>query len=116
VRLLKTFVAAMETHDEQALMQLFAPDATWTADGGGKTAAGPRPFEGADAILKLLLGLQRRFSREGVTLHLGTVNGETGLLVRHEGRVAAAISMAIEGDRIAHAYAIVNPDKLPATM
>ena len=116
VRLLKTFVAAMEARDEQALLQLFAPDATWTADGGGKAAAGPHPIEGADAILKLLLGLQRRFSREGVTLHLGTVNGETGLLVRLGGRVAAAISMVIDGDRIARAYAIVNPDKLPATM
>jgi len=116
VRLLKTFVAAMEARDEQTLLQLFAPDATWTADGGGKTAALPHPIEGADAILKLLLGLQRRFSREGVTLHLGTVNGETGLLVRLGGRVGAAISMVIEDDRIARAYAIVNPDKLPAAM
>ena len=116
VRLLKTFVAAMEARDEQALARLFAPDATWTADGGGKTAAVPHPIEGADAILKLLLGLQRRFSREGVTLHLGTVNGETGLLVRLNDRVAAAISMVIDGDRITRAYAIVNPDKLPATM
>ena len=116
VRLLKTFVAAMETRDEQALMQLFAPDATWTADGGGKTAAVGHPIEGVDAILKLLLGLQRRFSRDGVTMHLGTVNGETGLLVRLGGRVGAAISVAIDGGRIAHAYAIVNPDKLPATM
>ena len=116
VRLLKTFVAAMEARDEQALVQLFAPDATWTADGGGKAAAVPHPIEGADAILKLLLGLQRRFSREGVTMHLGTVNGETGLLVRLNGRVAAAISVVIEGDRIARGYAIVNPDKLPATM
>ena len=76
----------------------------------------PHPIEGADAIIKLLLGLQRRFSREGVTLHLGTVNGETGLLVRLNDRVAAAISMVFDGDRIARAYAIVNPDKLPATM
>ena len=116
VRLLKTFVAAMEARDEQALVQLFAPDATWTADGGGKTAATPHPIEGADAILKLVLGLQRRFSREGVTLHLGTVNGETGLLVRLGGRVGAAISVVIDGDRIARVYAIVNPDKLPPTM
>ena len=116
VRLLKTFVAAMEARDEQTLARLFAPDATWTADGGGKAAAGPRPIEGVEAILKLLLGLQRRFSREGVTIHLGTVNGETGLLVRLNGRVGAAISVVIDGGRIAQAYAIVNPDKLPAAM
>jgi hypothetical protein len=44
------------------------------------------------------------------------VNGETGLLLRLGGRVAAAITMLIDGERIAQVYAVVNPDKLPATM
>src|SRR6185436_10257293 len=38
-RLLKTFVEAVEARDEQSLLRLFAPGATWTADGGGKAAA-----------------------------------------------------------------------------
>jgi RNA polymerase sigma-70 factor (ECF subfamily) len=113
-RMLNAFVAATEASDEQALLQLFSRDAVWTADGGGKTAAAPHPIVGADAIVKLLLGLQRRFSREGVTMRLGTVNGETGLLLGLGGRVAAAISMEIDGKHITGAYAIVNPDKLPA--
>jgi hypothetical protein len=33
--------------------------------------------------------------------------------VRLGGRVAAAISVVTDGDRIASAYAVVNPDKLP---
>jgi RNA polymerase sigma-70 factor (ECF subfamily) len=113
VRLLKTFVAAVEAQDEQALLQLLAPDATWTADGGGKAAAVPHPIEGAPAIVKLLLGLQKRFARDGVTMHLGTINGETGLLVNLGGRVGAAITIVTDGERIASAYAVVNPDKLP---
>jgi RNA polymerase sigma-70 factor (ECF subfamily) len=113
VRLLKTFVAAVEARDEQTLLHLLAPDATWTADGGGKAAAVPHPIEGAPAIVKLLLGLQKRFERDGVTMHLGTINGEAGLIVNLAGRVGAAITIVTDGDRIASAYAVVNPDKLP---
>jgi RNA polymerase sigma-70 factor (ECF subfamily) len=76
----------------------------------------PHPIAGADAIVKLLLGLQKRFSREGITMRLGTVNGETGVLIRLGDRVAAAVTVVTDGDRIASAYAIVNPDKLPTTI
>ena len=113
VRMLKTFVAAVEARDEQTLLQLLAPDATWTADGGGKAAAVAHPIEGAPAIVKLLLGLQKRFARDGVTMHLGSINGETGLLISLGDRVGAAITIVMDGERIASAYAIVNPDKLP---
>jgi RNA polymerase sigma-70 factor (ECF subfamily) len=112
-RLLKTFVAAIEARDEQALLQLFTPDATWVADGGGKTAAVPHPVVGVAGIVKLVLGLQKRFARDGVTMHLASVNGETGLVVRLGDRVGAAISAVIEDGRIVSVYAIVNPDKLP---
>jgi RNA polymerase sigma-70 factor (ECF subfamily) len=113
VRLLKTFTAAVEARDEQTLLQLLAPDATWTADGGGKAAAVGHPIEGADAIVKLLLGLQKRFARDGVTMQLGTINGEAGLIVSLGGRVGAAITVVTDGERIVSAYAVVNPDKLP---
>ena len=115
-KLLETFIAAVEARDEQSLLRLFAPDATWTADGGGKAAAVPHPIAGADAIVKLLLGLQKRFSREGIMMRLGTVNGETGVLISLGDRVAAAVTVVMDGDRIASAYAIVNPDKLPTTI
>lgn len=116
VRMLKTFIAAMEARDEKTLLQLLAPDATWTADGGGKAAAVPHPIEGAAAIVKLLLGLQKRFEREGITMHLATVNGEAGLVVNLGHRIGAAISIVTDGERIASAYAVVNPDKLPPTV
>ena len=55
----------MEARDEQALLALFAPDATWTADGGGKTAAAPRPIVGADRIARLVIGLREKFWARG---------------------------------------------------
>jgi len=73
----------------------------------------PRPLVGAPAIVKVLLGLQKRFARENVTIHLGEVNGETGLLIRWGSRIASAITVVTDGDRIVSAYAVVNPDKLP---
>ncbi len=113
IQMLKTFVAAVEARDEQTLFSLFAPDATWTADGGGKAAAAPYPFLGAPRIVGLLMGLQKRFEREGVTLHLALMNGEMGVVIRAAGRIASAISFVFDGERIAEVYAVVNPDKLP---
>lgn len=113
VGLLKRFLTAVETSDDKALLTLFAPDASWTADGGGKSPASPRPIVGAEQIAKLVIGLQKGFLRHGVTLHLAEVNGETGICLRADGGVRATLSIATDGERILEVYAIVNPDKLP---
>ena len=105
-------LAAMEARDEQALLALFAPDATWTADGGGKTAAAPRPIVGADRIARLVLGLREKFWAADRALEIATVNGETGLCIRDGGRLTATMSIATDGERILAVYAVVNPDKL----
>lgn len=110
--LLKRFVAAAEATDEAVLVKLFAPDATWTADGGGRTAAAKRPIVGAETIAKLVVGLQRRFYGDRASMHLAEVNGETGLVVRIDGQIAATISIATDGEQIQSVYAVVNPDKL----
>ena len=110
--LLQRFMIAMETRDEQALLELFAPDATWTADGGGKTAAAPRPIIGADRIAKLVIGLREKFWAANRTIEFATVNGEAGLCIRDGGRLTATMSIATDGQRILEVYAVVNPDKL----
>ena len=56
--MLHRFMTAIEARDEQALLELFAPDATWTADGGGKSAAGLRPIVGADRVARLAINLR----------------------------------------------------------
>ena len=110
--LLKKFIAATETRDEQALLALFAPDATWTADGGGKAGAAPLPIAGADRIARLVLGLRDKFWAADRTLEIATINGETGLCIRDGNRLTATMSIATDGERIFAVYAVVNPDKL----
>ena len=110
--MLQKFLAAIEARNEQALLALFAPDATWTADGGGKTAAGLHPIAGADRIARLVIGLREKFWAADRTLHVETVNGETGLCIRDGGHLTATMSIATDGEHIHAVYADVNPDKL----
>lgn len=114
--LLRAFTAAMEARDEQTLLSLFTPDATWTADGGGKTAASPRPIVGAERIARLVINLRQKFWTENRVLEMASVNGETGLWVRDGNRVVAAIAIDTDGERIVAVYAVVNPDKLPGSV
>jgi RNA polymerase sigma-70 factor, ECF subfamily len=110
--LFQKFSAAMEARDEEALLALFAPDATWTADGGGKVGAGLRPIVGAANIARLVLNLRSRFWGPNRSIELASVNGETGLCLRDGDRLVATMSIETDGDRILAVYAVVNPDKL----
>ena len=111
-RLLRAFTEAVDTADEQRLLGLFAPDATWTADGGGRAAAGLTPVVGADQIAALVLRLRDRLHGAVARMEIIQVNGETGLCVRTNGRVTAVLSILTDGERIHAVYAVVNPDKL----
>jgi RNA polymerase sigma-70 factor (ECF subfamily) len=110
--LLERFLAATEARDEQAVLALFAPDAVWTADGGGKTGAAVNPIVGADRIARLVLGLREKFWAHGRTLEIATINGEPGLRLRNGDHLIATMSIATDGERILAVYAVVNPDKL----
>jgi RNA polymerase sigma-70 factor (ECF subfamily) len=112
VDLLQKFMAATEARDEQALLELFAPEATWTADGGGKSAAAPLPIVGNDRIARLVIGLREKFWAVDRVLEVATVNGEPGLCIRDGNRLTATMSIATDGERIFAVYAVVNPDKL----
>lgn len=113
-RLVERFQVALAARDGEALEALLAPDVTSTADGGGKIAASPRVLEGAPRIVKLILGLERKVYRRGVERELVSVNGETGLLLRLDGRVASITAFETDGERILAMYTVLNPDKLPA--
>jgi RNA polymerase sigma-70 factor (ECF subfamily) len=110
--LLRKFTAALEARDERTLLTLFAPDATWTADGGGKVGAAPHPIVGADRIVTLVLGLREKFWAVDRVLEIATINGESGLRVRDGDRLTAAMAIDTDGERIVAVYAVVNPEKL----
>jgi RNA polymerase sigma-70 factor (ECF subfamily) len=110
--MLQKFMSAVDARDEAALLDLFAPDAVWTADGGGKAAAGLNPIFGADRIARLAIGLREKFWSHDRTMRIGSINGEPGLCILDGERLITVMSIATDGERIHGVYAVVNPDKL----
>jgi RNA polymerase sigma-70 factor, ECF subfamily len=120
-RLLERFLVAVRTADRGKLLELFAEEATWTADGGGKAAAARKVVHGGPSIAKLLAGVGRQFARyqERLTFHLVPINGETGIMSCLDGKPVMAISLVTDGVRISDGFNVLNPDKLariPATV
>lgn len=114
-RLLEKFMAALQAGDRQALLALFAEDATWTADGGGKAASARKVVCGAHRIAKLLAGvvhLRARQGREHTTYRLLPINGELGVVTCVDGQPLTALSIDTDGVRILAAYIVLNPEKL----
>jgi RNA polymerase sigma-70 factor (ECF subfamily) len=114
LRLIERFNAAAASRDEKALLALFAPDATWTADGGGRVPAARGVIAGADRIVRLVLGIERLAHGHDPQRRLAPVNGEAGLLLHLDGAMKSVMTFAIDGDRIVAVYNVLNPDKLPA--
>lgn len=114
-RLLEKFRAAMQAADPEALISLFAADAEWTSDGGGKTPAASKVVRGAGRIAKLMAGVGRRLASDyagRIDFRLVPVNGETGLMMRLDGRPVWILAVETDGLRILAGYVVLNPDKL----
>jgi len=109
-RLLQQYAEAVRTRDEARLLALFARDATFTSDGGGKTWAALNVIRGADRIVRLLLALARKLpDRVDV---IAPVNGQPGILTYMDGRPCAATAFETDGQRILSVFRVLNPDKL----
>ncbi|MFF3565046.1 sigma factor [Streptomyces sp. NPDC002574] len=102
--------AACAAEDLGRLMSLLSPDATAVFDGGGKIRAMMRPVHGSEQVARHLLVLLAR--RPRTTLRAQSVNGRTGVVVRHDHQVVAIISLGVTGDRVGHVWVVLNPDKL----
>lgn len=101
---------ACTVEDGGPLASLLATDVTAFFDGGGKVRALTRPVHGSQQVAGSLLILLARHPH--TTTHLHSVNGRTGLIVRHGGQVAAVISLDIAGPQVVQVWVILNPDKL----
>jgi len=112
--MIERFVQAVRTVDEQALMALFAADATWTSDGGGKAAAAINVLRGNEKISKFMAGVARKGREQAgaVTLKMPRVNGMPALAVYLSGKLFAVYQFVTDGDKIHEVYAVLNPDKL----
>jgi RNA polymerase sigma-70 factor, ECF subfamily len=111
-RLIDTFMHAIELRDRDALLAIFAAEATLTSDGGGKAKAAHKVVRGGASVVRFLLGVLRAVARERLELEKIVVNGETGLAIRADGRLVSVMSLVTDGTRILGVYSVLNPDKL----
>jgi RNA polymerase sigma-70 factor, ECF subfamily len=109
--LLHQFVAAVHARDRDALLALFAEDATWTSDGGGRAVAARRVVRGAERLTRFVLGIARRVHGRA-TYQVAPINGEPGLIIRLDGRLHWILTIDTDGTRILAAYNVLNPQKL----
>lgn len=113
-RLLSRFLEALHDGDQDAMLSLFASDATFASDGGGKASAARRRVIGAERIARMLLGFEKKGA--GLTTHeITTLNGEPVIATFVGGKLYLVTAFATDGERILHVYRVVNPDKLAST-
>jgi RNA polymerase sigma-70 factor (ECF subfamily) len=107
------FLQAAGGGDVDALMSMLAPEATWTADSGGKVSAARRPVVGAEKVARAIAGLLRR---AGAELRVDTVtcNSAPAVLFYLGDRLEGLITLEIARDKITNFYVMRNPEKLAA--
>ena len=110
-RILERFMAAARSGKPDELRDLFAADATWTSDGGGKAKAALKVVHGADRVARFALGVWGRYLHR-LTQHVVSINGEPGLLMCLDSQPVLVISIDTDGVRILGVYTVLNPDKL----
>lgn len=107
------FLATAASGDVEALMAMLAPDATWTADGGGVVSAARRPVVGAEKVARAIAGLIRR-GAAALRVEMVTCNSAPAVLFYLDERLEGVITVEITDDKISNFYVMRNPDKLAA--
>lgn len=114
VRVATALLGAVATGDLDAAMALLAPEVVLVSDGGADHHAARRPVLGADRVARLLVNLAKRVP-DGADLVPGLVNGEPGVVVRHQGRTRFVLAIGVDPTGVVdHVSVVVNPDKLQA--
>ncbi|MFI1765613.1 RNA polymerase sigma-70 factor [Streptomyces sp. NPDC020800] len=109
--LVRSFITAARDGDLAGLEKLLTDDVTWWSDGGGKVSAARRPVEGRDKVVRFLVGGAQRFAAD-LEFTVVEVNGTPGLAAWLDGTLTGVVEFELSDGRIAHARAVVNPDKL----
>ncbi|REE19270.1 RNA polymerase sigma-70 factor (ECF subfamily) [Paraburkholderia sp. BL27I4N3] len=111
LRLLSTFVQALQRGDFHAINALLAEDAKLIGDGGGKVQSFPKPMVGGQRIAQLFYASSRRYGDE-LSVKLVVLNGQWAMLRFIEGKLESAQSFETDGERIVRIHVQRNPDKL----
>ena len=109
-------MTAAATGDMDGLLAMLAPDATWTADGGGKASAARRPVVGAEKVAAAVIGLFRLGPRRlpEMRIEMAICNSAPAVVVYSGDHLEGIFLVEIIEGKITNFYAIRNPDKLAA--
>ena len=107
------FFATAASGDVEALMTMLAPDATWTADGGGKVSAARRPVVGAELVARAIVGLMRKAGPQ-LRADMVTCNSAPAVLLYRGEHLEMVVTLDFADDKITNFYVMRNPDKLTA--
>jgi RNA polymerase sigma-70 factor (ECF subfamily) len=110
-QVVRDFKSAWEAKDITALIGLLDPDATATADGGGRALTFLDPIEGGESVARAWIELANRVPA-GMSLHERTVNGQPGLVAEDHGVIVTVFAFDVVDDRIRHIWVMRNPEKL----
>ena len=108
-QLMEGFQQAVAAGDLAGLTALFATDAQFVSDGGGKRRAALNVITGAERIARFFLGIARK---QPIDWQRAIVNGAVGGLMLEGGAISGALSFATDGERITGIFLQRNPDKL----
>jgi RNA polymerase sigma factor (sigma-70 family) len=102
------FLAASREGDIEGLLAVLAPDVVRRADRVSLPAGAPTEIRGAQALAEETRtnAARARFARPAL------VDGAVGVVVAPMGRLAVALALTIEGDRIVEVDVIADPDRL----
>ena len=113
-RVVRRFIAALDSGDMQGLMDVLAPDVVSTTDSGGLVRhAARRPLFGADRVVAFLRGSIAKLDI-AYRVSAMTVNGRLAARIEVGGVLMAAVSFEVEGGRISRVFSMANPRKLEA--
>ncbi|WP_063051281.1 RNA polymerase sigma factor SigJ [Nocardia arthritidis] len=107
------FMTAATTGDTQGLLSLLAPDATWTADSGGKATAARLPVVGAEKVSVALVNIfHMRRRASDMRIERVDYNNMPAIIAYSRDHLEGVFLIEIIDCKITNVYAIRNPDKL----
>jgi len=106
----EAFLAAARGGDLRALLAVLAPDVVRTADPQALPAGAAVEVRGAEVVARETVGLRRRARHTGIAL----VDGTVGVVAVVRGRLVLALTVRVDGDRIAAYDVVADPARLAA--
>jgi RNA polymerase sigma-70 factor, ECF subfamily len=111
------FMTAATTGDMDGLLAILAPNATWTADHGGKATATQRPVVGARKVAAVM-GALFRAARRMPEIRFESVicNSAPAVVVYRGDHLEGVFLLEIIDGKITNFYAMRNPEKLASIL